>query len=184
MQENLDASKKQSHAGQKSTNLSPTRPGDHSQRSPNDLRKDDEYSNLMKAGKKYKDVADAAQAAFQSAAAAAAAARAAVELSRSEFHDPDDHSGPSTWKRKETGREKSEILESESKIEEIQGENKTAESKLNVNAAEVESSSSDLTEENLKETTMSTGVDPEILKLLEKDVVLNDSDSEGTVFFS
>lgn len=43
--------------------------------------------------RKYKDVADAAQAAFESAAYAAAAARAAVELSRSESAD-----GPTTPK--------------------------------------------------------------------------------------
>lgn len=42
--------------------------------------------------RKYRDVADAAQAAFESAAYAAAAARAAVELSRSESTDPDDRS--------------------------------------------------------------------------------------------
>nr|XP_009770598.1 PREDICTED: uncharacterized protein LOC104221270 isoform X2 [Nicotiana sylvestris] len=46
-------------------------------------------------GRKYKDVADAAQAAFESAAYAAAAARAAVELSRSESRDPDDPNSPS-----------------------------------------------------------------------------------------
>ncbi|KAF8033103.1 hypothetical protein BT93_D1870 [Corymbia citriodora subsp. variegata] len=50
--------------------------------------------------KKYKDVADAAQAAFESAAHAAAAARAAVELSRSGSHDPDDRDGPDTPKAK------------------------------------------------------------------------------------
>ncbi|XP_059288455.1 uncharacterized protein LOC132041775 [Lycium ferocissimum] len=44
---------------------------------------------------KYKDVADAAQAAFESAAYAAAAARAAVELSRSESRDKDDPKSPS-----------------------------------------------------------------------------------------
>ncbi|CAN4121872.1 unnamed protein product [Withania somnifera] len=48
------------------------------------------------ARRKYKDVADAAQAAFESAAAyAAAAARVAVELSRSESHDLDDPKSPS-----------------------------------------------------------------------------------------
>ncbi|PHU02007.1 hypothetical protein BC332_27258 [Capsicum chinense] len=47
------------------------------------------------ARRKYKDVADAAQAAFESAAYAAAAARAAVELSRSESRDLDDPKSPS-----------------------------------------------------------------------------------------
>ncbi|KAE8681306.1 putative tbp-1 interacting protein [Hibiscus syriacus] len=55
---------------------------------------DDDSSYSPKARKKYKDVGDAAQAAFKSAAYAAAAARAAVELSRSDFHDPDDHNSP------------------------------------------------------------------------------------------
>ncbi|KAI9072635.1 hypothetical protein K1719_045402 [Acacia pycnantha] len=55
--------------------------------------KDDQFSDSLEVKKKYKDVADAAQAAFESAAYAAAAARAAVELSRSESHDPppNDH---------------------------------------------------------------------------------------------
>ncbi|XP_049365033.1 uncharacterized protein LOC125829863 isoform X1 [Solanum verrucosum] len=47
------------------------------------------------ARRKYKDVAAAAQAAFESAAYAAVAARAAVELSRSESRDLDDPKSPS-----------------------------------------------------------------------------------------
>ncbi|KAL1807017.1 hypothetical protein ACET3Z_030085 [Daucus carota] len=58
------------------------------------------FSDSMKGRKKYKDVADAAQAAFESAAYAAAAARAAVELSRSGSYDPDDQNSPSTRSRK------------------------------------------------------------------------------------
>lgn len=54
----------------------------------------------MKGRKKYKDVADAAQAAFESAAYAAAAARAAVELSRSGSYDPDDQNSPGSWSKK------------------------------------------------------------------------------------
>ncbi|XP_058193951.1 uncharacterized protein LOC131310773 [Rhododendron vialii] len=44
----------------------------------------------LKGTRKYEDVTDAAEEAFKSAAYAAAAARAAVELSRSESHDPAD----------------------------------------------------------------------------------------------
>lgn len=55
---------------------------------------DMDLSDSMKATRKYKDVADAAEDAFISAAYAAAAARAAVELSRSESHDPDEHNSP------------------------------------------------------------------------------------------
>lgn len=54
------------------------------------------FSELMKGRKKYRDAADAAQAAFESAAYAAAAARAAVELSRSESFDPDDQDRPNS----------------------------------------------------------------------------------------
>ncbi|KAA3474160.1 IST1-like protein [Gossypium australe] len=50
---------------------------------------DESLSESMKARKKYRDVADAAQEAFVSAAYAAAAARAAVELSRIEPQDFD-----------------------------------------------------------------------------------------------
>ncbi|XP_020208171.1 uncharacterized protein LOC109793112 [Cajanus cajan] len=62
--------------------------------------KDEELTDSFKGRQKYKDVADAAQAAFESAAYAAAAARAALELSRSESHDPDDHDSPSPQPRK------------------------------------------------------------------------------------
>lgn len=65
--------------------------------------KGDEFSDSLKGRKKYKDVADAAQAAFESAAYAAAAARAAVELSRFQSHDPDnddDHNSSSPQPRK------------------------------------------------------------------------------------
>ncbi|XP_052195725.1 uncharacterized protein LOC127803504 isoform X2 [Diospyros lotus] len=56
----------------------------------------EKLSESIKA-RKFRDVAHAAQVAFESAAYAAAAARAAVELSRSESQDkgPDDHDGSS-----------------------------------------------------------------------------------------
>ncbi|CAK9176240.1 unnamed protein product [Ilex paraguariensis] len=68
--------------------------------SPEELVRVDGFSNSMEARKKFRDVADAAQAAFESAAYAAAAARAAVELSRSRSHDPDDSHSPNTLQRK------------------------------------------------------------------------------------
>lgn len=55
---------------------------------PEDIATHGQFSASMES-RKYKDVADAAQAAFVSAAYAAAAARAAVELSQSN-HQPDD----------------------------------------------------------------------------------------------
>lgn len=64
-----------------------------------DRRESNELSDSSKARQKYKDVADAAQAAFESAAYAAAAARAAVELSRSNGScSPDGPSSPSPRK--------------------------------------------------------------------------------------
>lgn len=50
----------------------------------------EELSDSIKLKRTYKDVADAAQAAFESAAYAAEAARIAVELSKSQNNDPDD----------------------------------------------------------------------------------------------
>ncbi|XVE72054.1 hypothetical protein DITRI_Ditri11bG0007800 [Diplodiscus trichospermus] len=65
--------------------------------SPRQINLDETFSESIKARKKYRDVAAAAQEAFESAAYAAAAARAAVELSRTETQDsdPDDESGSS-----------------------------------------------------------------------------------------
>ncbi|KAL2347562.1 hypothetical protein Fmac_001562 [Flemingia macrophylla] len=87
--------------------------------------KDDELTDSFKGRQKYKDVADAAQAAFESAAYAAAAARAALELSRSESHDPDDHDSPQPRKLEDDGQgkvrpplEENEIL-SETRSEEF-----------------------------------------------------------------
>ena len=60
-----------------------------------ETKHDEKFSESMKARRKYRDVADAAQEAFESAAHAAAAARAAVELSMSKSidKDSDDHDG-------------------------------------------------------------------------------------------
>ncbi|KGN45949.1 uncharacterized protein LOC101211044 [Cucumis sativus] len=76
----------------------------------------EEFSNEVASGSKttYKDVADAAQAAFESAAQAAAAARAAMELSRS-------HEGPSSPSKPGSGttsdnKQKKEKREVESKV--------------------------------------------------------------------
>lgn len=94
-EENLDANKWRNQPGPSpSANSGNSSHGGDFQIPPEEMGKD--FSDPKMAHKKYKDVADAAQAAFQSAAYAAAAARAAVELSRSEPHDPDDQGGPAT----------------------------------------------------------------------------------------
>ncbi|KAK3033651.1 hypothetical protein RJ639_034530 [Escallonia herrerae] len=83
-----------------------------------DVERVTSFTDSMKARRKYRDVADAAQAAFESAAYAAAAARAAVELSRSESQDPDDQDKPSPRQRKvpnTQGSMKSEFQSGEEK---------------------------------------------------------------------
>ncbi|KAL9997700.1 putative vacuolar protein sorting-associated protein Ist1 [Helianthus debilis subsp. tardiflorus] len=92
------------------------------------------FSESTKGKKKYRDVADAAQAAFESAAYAATAARAAVELSRSRSFDSDNPDSPNSRPRKvlSSNNEKSKLwmenektLESESEPEQ-EGEIKTS----------------------------------------------------------
>ncbi|CAI9278616.1 unnamed protein product [Lactuca saligna] len=58
------------------------------------------FSESRKGMKKFRDVQDAAQAAFESAAYAAAAARAAVELSRPRSFDSDNPDSPNSRPRK------------------------------------------------------------------------------------
>ncbi|KAI3882784.1 hypothetical protein MKX03_020784 [Papaver bracteatum] len=67
----------------------------------------EQYSGSLRA-RKYRNVASAAQAAFESAATAAEAARAAVELSQSEAHDKgfdDYHSSPFRQQRRNRSNE-------------------------------------------------------------------------------
>ncbi|KAL7001199.1 hypothetical protein U1Q18_002352 [Sarracenia purpurea var. burkii] len=78
----------------------------------------DEIENMEKGTRQYRDVADAAEAAFKSAAYAAAAARAAVEMSRSESHEPDAHNGPGSGKGKVTD----ENVAVKSKLQSTRGE--------------------------------------------------------------
>lgn len=80
----------------------------------------EDMESLEGSSRKYKDVAEAAEAAFKSAAYAAAAARAAVELSRSQSHDPDDQNsrGTSPIKREVDDRlkDRSDFSESEHEL--------------------------------------------------------------------
>ncbi|PON59542.1 Vacuolar protein sorting-associated protein [Parasponia andersonii] len=87
---------------------------------------DDRFSDSVKARKKYKDVADAAQAAFESAAYAAAAARAAVELSRP-GNDSDNQDSPGSRRGKSTHRNEPMKMESDSEEEQIPDGNRTGE---------------------------------------------------------
>ncbi|XP_040996772.1 uncharacterized protein LOC121242851 [Juglans microcarpa x Juglans regia] len=104
--ENLDVNKNKNQPDPNSpVNSGSAKLGDNSHIPSEVVEKNDGFSDSMKTRKKYRDVADAAQAAFESAAYAAAAARAAVELSRSEPHNPDDHDSPSTGQDNENQAE-------------------------------------------------------------------------------
>lgn len=173
------------------------------------MEKGEGLSGSLRTRKKYKDVADAAQAAFESAAYAAAAARAAVELSRTESHDPDVQNSPrprprlvsdgngngskheaadkkNSYEIEKSGGESAfqkihlvENHDSESEDEELQNETQPQLSKGKKNAAELKrqmsSSSSDSAGGSLVMDSMSL----DVMKLLEKDIVLDDSDDDG-----
>ncbi|GMI75373.1 IST1-LIKE 6 [Hibiscus trionum] len=142
----------------------------------------DDYgiSYSPKARKKYKDVADAAQAAFKSAAHAAAAARAAVELSRSDFHDPEDHNSPDHQRKRvfdiHEPSSKGKETHQGSQAEELNQSTKTP--GINISSP----SSNESSEGNLGIRTMSLDeVDP--IKLLEKEVVIHESDDDNHDFY-
>lgn len=156
--------------------------------------------------KTYKDVADAAQAAFESAAYAAAAARAAVELSRADSRGADDASTPKSQSRKKS--EPEESTESKSHIKEEDIQNKKAEivsekihtvengsdkeSRVDDNAIEefkkaenkaedlkrsVSTSDSDSGDEILIETDENLNEDL-VMKLEKKEIVFDESEDE------
>ncbi|MED6160376.1 hypothetical protein PIB30_050944 [Stylosanthes scabra] len=134
--------------------------------------KDEELSDSFKARKKYKDVADAAQAAFESAALAAAAARAAVELSRSEPHDPDDHNSSSPKPSKFSQGHKPQLEETEV-FNETQGE----EHKKNLNRVEKPKDSLGF---NSTDEILKASVDAEIeADTLNKEVVFYESNDDA-----
>ncbi|XP_052482745.1 uncharacterized protein LOC105783048 isoform X1 [Gossypium raimondii] len=156
---NLDVSKKQ----------------ETSVKASHDAGDDDEFSDSTKTRRKYRDVADAAQAAFESAAYAAAAARAAVELSRSDSYDPDDQNGPNTRQNTVSDKQEANSKDMEnhgSQAVELNHTKKTPEIKMSS-----PSSSEGSAEGIIDLRTMSFNeVDP--LKLLEKEVVIYESDDD------
>ncbi|KAK6242824.1 Vacuolar protein sorting-associated protein Ist1 - like 3 [Theobroma cacao] len=161
-EENLDGSKKQSQPKLDTSAKAGGIGGD-----------DDEFTDSMKGRKKYRDVADAAQAAFESAAYAAAAARAAVELSRSDSHDPDDQNSPNSQ-----GKRVSDRHESNSKYKQTHPGGQAEGLNQSKKTPEISSPSSEGSAEGtLDLRTMSLDeVDP--IKLLEKEVVIHESDDE------
>ncbi|CAA7039276.1 unnamed protein product [Microthlaspi erraticum] len=126
-----------------------------------------EVSDSVKRGKKkYKDVADAAQAAFESAAHAADAARAAVELSQFSPRGPDNRGNSSNLsenKKPEQEQEGDDDDFSEGEGDDVRSESKRSKSD---------------SEEIIEDVpVMSFREDP--VKLLDKDVVIYDSEEES-----
>ncbi|XP_050221346.1 uncharacterized protein LOC126671608 [Mercurialis annua] len=141
----------------------------------------DGFSDSVKSRKKYRDVAAAAQAAYESAEYAAAAARAAVELSRSYPRDPDDQSSPSNRGRKVYVNEETQKSESELENHEIQSQIEDSQVKNN-NAVEQNSVPSSATSSfivgNDSRVTSMTLDAEELVRRLDKDIVFDESDSE------
>ncbi|XP_073053908.1 uncharacterized protein [Primulina eburnea] len=90
-----------------------------------DVEEEMDFTESPKHRVKYRDVAHAAQAAFESAAYAAAAARAAVKLSQSESTHPDDQDHPNHQPTKLSSatfhptRDEKDSLEDELKFEKV-----------------------------------------------------------------
>ncbi|KAJ7954080.1 IST1-like protein [Quillaja saponaria] len=146
--------------------------------------KDDGFSDSFKTRQKYKDVADAAQAAFKSAAYAAEAARAAVELSRSEPRDPDEHDSPNARPTKTSDTHDMTEHMSQKEVEDTDIEKQVEDLKVSNGAEEQRkensASSSYSAEENSKDTMMFIdGVDEG--DPFEKELVFDDSDNETDI---
>lgn len=166
MQEILDVHKNENQTPiNPTTSLGGSKPGDNLHNLSEEIEKNDKFSDSLKSRRKYKDVSDAAQAAFESAAYAAEAARAAVELSRSDSHDPDSQDSPGTQPRKLHYKYKPVETSSESENEEIHIENQAEELKKSI-----PSSSADTTRYSLEPERHD---DP-----FGKDIVFDESDSE------
>ncbi|XP_025014891.2 uncharacterized protein LOC8269696 [Ricinus communis] len=182
-EEKLDSSKKHNqHLPETSNNSGSPKPVDNLLISPEGI-KSDGFTDSVKGRKKYTDVADAAQAAFESAAYAAAAARAAVELSRSYSHDPDNQNSPNNRGITVSVEDETVKPESEPCDHESRSENKATELNDNnaveqKNSVPTSSTNSDIEESDLRVTSMT--LDPEeLLRRLEKDIVFYDSDNES-----
>lgn len=138
------------------------------------------FSGSMKAKIKYKDVADAAHAAFESAACAADAARAAVELSRSESHDPDDQIPPSFCFKKVSNTPDPRLT---NRNEEMQMENDDGGSKQEKNAREnitsLPDSSPDSSDNILQVTAFPTKTEVQTTSFM-REAVFDKSDDEGS----
>lgn len=134
---------------------------------------DDEMERSTPRRTKYKDVADAAQAAFESAAYAAAAARAAVELSRSESGDS-SHLRPRNVTDPIKPKFDEDIHEHIETTTRVKFEKKDSELKRTFS-----SSSSDSSDDDVKEATRIYSADSG--KVNQGNVVFDESDGNDDV---
>ncbi|XVE53317.1 hypothetical protein DITRI_Ditri02bG0194500 [Diplodiscus trichospermus] len=137
---------------------------------------DVKLSDSTKVRKKFRDVTDAAQAAFESAESAAAAARAALELARSDSHVPDEQNSSNIQQNKVSDRHGSNFEDTKThhgSQEELNQSKKTPEIKMSS-----PSSNEGSAEGNLELRTMSLE-ELDLIKLLEKDVVIHESDDDN-----
>ncbi|KAL2546492.1 uncharacterized protein Fot_15725 [Forsythia ovata] len=176
-------------------------PGENRVLQPEDKERVEDFSDSVRMRMKYKDVADAAQAAFESAAYAASAARAAVELSRSESTDPYDPSSPNLRPRKVSAKlepVKSKLqsdvnTQVELKFEKIHsiqnydlenqdGSLRMEQFKQSENGIQFSRSPSDSSldsvDDNVKETNMSFD-EKRQTQPLEREIVFDESDDES-----
>lgn len=176
-EENLNVNKQKQAQTETLTSSGGTKLVDDLQMSPEEIEKDG-LSDSVHARKKYRDVADAAQAAFESAANAAEAARAAVELSRSGPHEPDNQNSHHGGRNRSQKGEPIQI-ESRFKTQEIHQRNEVVKEKALVTELKRLVSTSSLeSEETLKVSAASLDAeDP--TKQLEKDIVFDESDNES-----
>ncbi|KAI3497898.1 hypothetical protein L2E82_13868 [Cichorium intybus] len=142
------------------------------------------FTESRKGKKKYRDVEDAAQAAFESAAYAAAAARAAVELSRSRSFGSDNPDSPNSRPRKALNSkpdksnlqmryEKRHELESESEFESTLNPNPELEDEI----TKVENEGDEIKKSTVAGETDGSDLDG-YKQPLEKTIAFDESDNE------
>ncbi|CAH2037944.1 unnamed protein product [Thlaspi arvense] len=141
-----------------------------SEEGKDEIIEDYELSDSVKRGKKkYKDVADAAQAAFESAAHAAEAARAAVELYQFSPRGGDSQGNTGGGNLSSGSENKKSDQKQEGNDEDLSDGEVDARSESKRSMSDSEEIIEDV-------PVMSFREDP--VKLLEKDVVIYDSDEE------
>ncbi|XP_028768204.1 uncharacterized protein LOC114725806 [Neltuma alba] len=123
-------------------------------------------SDSFKAREKYKDVADAAQAAFESATYAASAARAAMEIYRSEPRDDDDPSNSTSPQQRKLldGHDPERATTSQHEHKKILSENQGEESDKSAEklGKQEDFPSSDSVDEILKENSVFVNEEVEV----------------------